>query len=70
LEPKSAFAERASHFLAAKTKRQVIMVAHSANLVIDTDADQTIVADGGISVSGGLPRMPCMGRGVENAKIR
>jgi ABC-type dipeptide/oligopeptide/nickel transport system ATPase component len=34
-------------FIAAKTKRQVIMVTHNANLVINTDADQIVVAEAG-----------------------
>ena len=36
-----------SMFLEAKTKRQVIMVTHNANLVVNTDADQIIVAQVG-----------------------
>ena len=38
------FDELVALFIAAKTKRQVIMVTHNANLVINTDADQIIVA--------------------------
>jgi len=34
-------------FIAAKSKRQVIMVTHNANLVINTDPDQVIVAETG-----------------------
>jgi hypothetical protein len=34
-------------FVAAKAKRQVIMATHNANLVINTDADQIIVAAAG-----------------------
>ena len=47
LDPKSVFDELVSLFIAAKTKRQVIMVTHNANLVINTDADQVIVAEAG-----------------------
>ena len=36
LDPKSVFDELVSLFIAAKTKRQVIMVTHNANLVINT----------------------------------
>ncbi len=39
LDPKSVFDELVGLFIAAKAKRQVIMVTHSANLVINTDAD-------------------------------
>ena len=55
LDPKSVFEELVSLFIAAKAKRQVIMVTHNANLVINTDADQIIVAEAGPHPSGGLP---------------
>ena len=45
LDPKSVFEELVPLFVAAKTKRQVIMVTHNANLVINTDADQIVVAE-------------------------
>jgi hypothetical protein len=35
------------------TTRQIIMVAHNANLVINTDADQIIVAEVGLHQIGG-----------------
>jgi hypothetical protein len=44
-----------SLFIDAKSKRQVIMVTHNANLVINTDADQVIVAQAGPHAAGGLP---------------
>lgn len=47
LDPKSVFDELVALFIAAKAKRQVIMVTHNANLVINTDADQIIVAEAG-----------------------
>src|SRR6266478_2063489 len=55
LDPKSVFDELVSLFMRAKAKRQVIMVTHNANLVINTDADQIIVAAAGPHPSGGLP---------------
>ena len=42
LDPRSVFEELVSLFIAAKAKRQVIIVTHNANLVINTDADQII----------------------------
>lgn len=39
LDPQSIYAELVPLFQAAKRKRQVIMVTHNANLVINTDAD-------------------------------
>ena len=44
LDPKSVYDELVNLFVAAKGKRQVIMVTHNANLVVNTDADQVIVA--------------------------
>ncbi len=55
LDPKSVFDELVALFVAAKAKRQVIMVTHNANLVINTDADQIIVAEAGPHTSSGLP---------------
>lgn len=70
LDPKSVFDELVALFIAAKAKRQVIMVTHNANLVINTDADQIIVADAGPHPAGGLPSIKYTSGGLENAAIR
>jgi hypothetical protein len=70
LDPKSVFEELVALFIAAKAKRQVIMVTHNANLVINTDADQIIVADAGPHPAGGLPPITYKAGGLENADIR
>jgi putative AbiEii toxin of type IV toxin-antitoxin system len=70
LDPKSVFDELATLFIAVKAKRQVIMVTHNANLVINTDADQIIVAEAGPHPSGGLPPISYVAGGLENATIR
>lgn len=70
LDPKSVFDELVALFIAAKAKRQVIMVTHNANLVINTDADQIIVASAGPHPSGGLPPITYVAGGLENADIR
>jgi hypothetical protein len=70
LDPKSVFDELVSLFIAAKAKRQVIIVTHNANLVINTDADQIIVAEAGPHPSGGLPPISYVAGGLENADIR
>ncbi|MCD9096515.1 AAA family ATPase [Luteimonas sp. A1P009] len=70
LDPKSVFDELVGLFVAAKTKRQVIMVTHNANLVINTDADQIIVASAGPHPSGGLPPITYVAGGLESADIR
>ncbi|GLH32786.1 DNA repair ATPase [Pseudomonas sp. BR1R-5] len=70
LDPKSVFDELVSLFIAAKTKRQVIMVTHNANLVINTDADQIIIATAGNHQPGVLPSISYQSGGLENAAIR
>ncbi len=70
LDPKSVFDELVALFIAAKAKRQVIIVTHNANLVINTDADQILVAEAGPHPSGGLPSISYVAGGLENAAIR
>jgi hypothetical protein len=70
LDPQSVFDELVALFITAKSKRQVIMVTHNANLVINTDADQIIVAEAGPHPSGGLPPISYVAGGLENAAIR
>jgi energy-coupling factor transporter ATP-binding protein EcfA2 len=70
LDPKSVFDELVALFIAAKAKRQVIMVTHNANLVINTDADQILVAEAGPHPSGGLPPISYVAGGLEDAVIR
>ncbi len=70
LDPKSVFDELVSLFVQAKTTRQVIMVTHNANLVINTDADQVIIAESQHDGLGGLPRITYTTGGLESAVIR
>lgn len=70
LDPKSVFEELVGLFISAKRKRQVIMVTHNANLVINTDADQIIVAESGPHPAGSLPPITYMSGGLENQTIR
>lgn len=70
LDPKSVFDELVALFIAAKAKRQVIMVTHNANLVVNTDADQIIIAEAGPHPSGGLPPISYTAGGLENGTIR
>lgn len=70
LDPKSVNDELVPLFIAAKSKRQVIIVTHNANLVINTDADQVIVAEAGAHQVGGLPPITYKSGGLENASIR
>lgn len=70
LDPKSIFDELVGLFFAAKAKRQVIIVTHNANLVINTDADQIIVATAGTHSPGELPLLTYVSNGLEDAEMR
>src|SRR5690606_28773962 len=70
LDPKSVFDELVGLFIEAKTKRQVIMVTHNANLVINTDADQIIIAQASDHSRERLPKITWTSGGLENADIR
>jgi len=70
LDPKSVFDELVALFIEAKSKRQVIMVTHNANLVVNTDADQVIIAEAGPSSHGALPPITYVAGGLEIAHIR
>jgi energy-coupling factor transporter ATP-binding protein EcfA2 len=70
LDPKSVNDELVPLFMQARSKRQVIIVTHNANLVINTDADQIIVADASPSAGAGLPTFTYVAGGLEDAAIR
>jgi hypothetical protein len=70
LDPKSIFDELVGLFQEAKNKRQVILVTHNANLVVNADADQVIVAEAGPHPPGELPPINYLSGGLESAHIR
>lgn len=70
LDPNSVFEELVPHFRAARRRRQVIVVTHNANLVVNTDADQVIVAESKQTAETGLPRLSYRGGSLENPEIR
>ncbi len=70
LDPQSIFHELVYRFRDAKKRRQIIIVTHNANLVVNTDADQVIVANCGPHRSGQLPFITYESGGLENASIR
>lgn len=70
LDPKSIYDDLVGLFLTAKTRRQIIMVTHNANLVINTDADQVIIASSGTSSSQSLPEITYTSGGLEEDHIR
>jgi len=70
LDPKSIYDELVPLFAEARRRRQVIMVTHNANLVINTDADQVIIAEAGTHSPGQLPNISYTAGGLEEAHIR
>ena len=70
LDPKSIFDELVGHFRSSKAKRQIIIVTHNANLIVNADADQVIVATCGPHNPGTLPRITYESGGLEDPKIR
>ena len=70
LDPKSVFDELVQLFIEAKSHRQVIIVTHNANLVINTNADQIIFAEAGPHPHDALPQISYRSGGLENAEIR
>ncbi|WP_133610919.1 TrlF family AAA-like ATPase [Aquabacterium commune] len=70
LDPQSIYDELVVEFQRAKLRRQVIIVTHNANLVVNTDADQVIVARCGSHEPGRLPCMTYQSGGLEEPAIR
>ena len=70
LDPKSVFQELVDLFVKAKSNRQVIIVTHNANLVVNTDADQVIIAEAGSHPHGSLPPITYTSGGLEDTEIR
>ena len=70
LDPKSVFVELVPHFREARKRRQVIVVTHNANLVVNTDADQVIVATSVQTAEDGLPTISYRAGSLENPDIR
>src|SRR3546814_21091438 len=69
LDQKSVFDELVQLFTEAKSHRQVIMVTHNANLVINTDADQIIIAEDGPHHNNSHPPITYVSGGLENEEI-
>jgi len=70
LDPQSIFDELVTRFREARKRRQIIIVTHNANLVVNTDADQVIVASCGRHRLGQLPEITYECGGLENPHIR
>ncbi|WP_374436762.1 TrlF family AAA-like ATPase [Tabrizicola sp.] len=70
LDPRSIFEELVARLRSAKQRRQIIIVTHNANLIVNTDADQVIVATCGPHRPGELPEISYTSGGLENPDIR
>jgi ABC-type lipoprotein export system ATPase subunit len=70
LDPRSVFEELVPHFREARKRRQVIIVTHNANLVVNTDVDQVIVATSRRTEASGLPTISYLSGSLENKDIR
>jgi ABC-type lipoprotein export system ATPase subunit len=70
LDPKSVFDELVGRFRETRNRRQVIVVTHNANLIVNTDADQVIVAEAGPHRKGRLPEIEYRSGGLEDPDIR
>ncbi len=70
LDPNSVFEELVPHFREARKRRQVIIVTHNANLVVNTDADQVIVARSERGDASSLPTISYESGSLENSTVR
>jgi ABC-type lipoprotein export system ATPase subunit len=70
LDPHSVYQELVRYFRAAKRRRQVIIVTHNPNLVVNADADQVIVASAERKTMGSIPIIRYDSGGLEDKDIR
>ena len=70
LDPESVFSELVSLFSEVRSRRQVVIVTHNANLVVNTDVDQVIIADAVVTQRGELPTMSYIAGGLDELEIR
>lgn len=70
LDPESVYHELVSCFKEAKARRQIIIVTHNANLVVNTDADQVIIASRGSHKPNALPDISYTSGSLENPVVR
>ena len=70
LDPRSVFDELVPLFVSARERRQVIIVTHNANLVVNTDSDQVIIAEANPVLGQDLPLLTYQAGGLEDAEIR
>lgn len=69
LDSESIYSLLSHYFRSAKVQRQVIVITHNPNLVVNTDSDQVIVASAD-RLSGAFPTFSYASGGLEDPKIR
>lgn len=70
LDPQSVYDQLVPYFRNAKTRRQIILVTHNPNLVVNADADQVIVANAERKDGQVLPTISYNSGGLENKLTR
>lgn len=70
LDPRSVYDDLRPFFRDASLRRQIVMVTHNANLVVNTDSDQVIVATAERTSPTALPQVTYAAGGLEDAAIR
>lgn len=70
LDPESVHSELVDLFREASSRRQIIMVTHNANLVVNTDVDQVLIARAGPVREGQLPELTYVAGGLERSDVR
>ena len=69
LDSESIYSLLSHYFRSAKSLRQVIVITHNPNLVVNTDADQVIVASAN-RLGGAFPTFSYQSGGLEDPGIR
>ncbi len=70
LDPSSVNGELVPFFRDAAARRQIIMVTHNANLVVNADSDQVIVAEAQRMSAAELPQIRYTAGGLEEPSVR
>lgn len=69
LDNKSIYPDLISYFKTAKERRQIIIVTHNPNLVLNTDAEQIIVANFEAIPTTQSARIEYISGGIENSFV-
>jgi hypothetical protein len=67
LDNESIYSLLATYFRKAKTRRQILLITHNPNLVVNTDAEQIVVAEC-LKGSDGIPKFTYISGAIEDSK--